>query len=279
MNYRLIILVLCAAVTAGATSAAQAVVTLPAGDIYLDGTLEFLYAEDGSARIDAALYVDSNETFGPGALAEVYAPPGGVTAATGLGFDYAYEGSGNDTLRVAYTISNDTGVAWTGLRFLADVSGDPFDLPIEVASVHGTAVAPGDPQAWGIDDFYTGDLFVSDFLGAGLLDNSNGCGNVACAAEGALQWNLDALAPGERWVITVLLSDAGVTNANRWLEFALHDGSPTGEVLTFSGQAVVVPLPGVAWLFAGLAPLVLARRRVRTRRPPAGARRDHPAVS
>ena len=56
----------CATLLACATGAAHAAVTLPSGDAFLDGTLEFFYADNGSARIDPALYVDSNELFAPG---------------------------------------------------------------------------------------------------------------------------------------------------------------------------------------------------------------------
>ena len=251
----------CATLLACATGAAHAAVTLPSGDAFLDGTLEFLYADSGSARIDPALYVDSNELFAPGALAEVYATPVGAEFATGLVFDYSFSGAGTDTLTVVYGITNQTGLNWTGLRFLADVSGDPFDGLLELASVRGAPLTAADPAAWGIDDFDTGNLYINDILGAGQLDNSDGCGGVACPAEGALQWNLDQLADGQRWVITVQLSDAGLVGSQRWIEFALDDGGPTGEVLSFSGQAMVVPLPAAAWLLLGGVPLLAARRR------------------
>ena len=251
----------CAALLTCVMSVPQAAVTLPSGDSFQDGTLEFLYAANGSARIDPALYVDSNELFGPGALGEVYATPTGAEFATGLVFDYAFSGIGTDTMTITYGITNETGLTWTGLRFLADVSGDPFDSLLELASVRGAPLTPADPVAWGIDDFDTGNLYINDILGAGQLDNSDGCGGVACAAEGALQWNLEQLADGQRWVITVQLSDAGLVGSQRWLEFALDDGGPTGEVLSFSGQAVVVPLPAAAWLLLGGMPLLTVRRR------------------
>jgi len=251
----------CAALLVCMTSAAQSAVTLPSGDSLQDGTFEFLYGEQGSARIDPALYVDSNELFGPGALAEVYATPVGAEFATGLAFDYAYSGVGTDTMTIVYGITNATGLTWTGLRFLADVSGNPFDGLLELASVRGAPLTTADPAAWGIDDFATGNLYINDILGAGQLDNSDGCGGVACAAEGALQWNLDQLADGQRWVITVQLSEAGLVGSQRWLEFALDDGGPTGEVLSFSGQATVVPLPAAAWLLLSAVPLLAVRRR------------------
>lgn len=251
----------CAVLLACVAGAAHAAVTLPSGDFFQDGTLEFLYGDNGSARIDPALYVDSNELFGPGALGEVYAPPTGAEFATGLAFDYSFSGIGTDTMTVVYGITNQTGLTWTGLRFLADVSGNPFDGLLELASVHGAPLTAADPAAWGIDDFDTGNLYITDILGAGQLDNSDGCGGVACAAEGALQWNLDQLADGQRWVVTVQLSEAGLVGSQRWLEFALDDGGPTGDVLSFSGQAVVVPLPAAAWLLLGGVPLLAARRR------------------
>ena len=93
-----------------------------------------------------------------------------------------------------------------------------------------------------------------------------------------MQWQLDVLGQGETWQIDVLLSDIGVTQAQRRLEFALTDGAGVmldpEQTLTYSGIASVssVPLPPSLLLFgAGCA--VLARiSRAGTSR---GRRRAH----
>jgi hypothetical protein len=124
---------------------------------------------------------------------------------------------------------------------------------MELASVHGASGGNGDPARFGIDDFLTGNLFLDDVLNKGELDNSDHCLG-ACESEGALQWNLDALAQGKVWEIDVLLSELGVTQSQRWLEFALTDAGGAvldpQQVLSYSGTAVVVPLPPSLMVFS-----------------------------
>jgi hypothetical protein len=257
-------LVACAAMSF--LSPAQAAVTLPSGDTFLNGTLEFSWASNGSARIDPALYVGGDENF-PTGLDTVYLPPGNVTAGTGLQFDYSIAGMGTDQFSINYRIMNDTGKDWHNLRFIADVSGDPFDPLKEIPSVNWPAAVPGDPDNSGVDDFFAGDLFVVDILNDGDLDGIDHCGGVACEAEGALQWNLAILSDGAFWNIDILLSDAGASLSDRWIAFDLADAAGVvlapAETLMFSGTATTVPVPASVFLVGGALPLVGLFRRAR----------------
>ena len=267
MNFRIFLHVgVCVCAGLMLASTAQSAVTLPFGDTFLNGTLDFQYASSGAARIEPVLYVDSNENFGPGALATVYVPPGNVNAGTGLEFDYSFSGEGSSTLEVVYTVTNHTGLAWTGLRFFADVSGDTFDTLLEIPKVNSGVPAAGDPDNWGVDDFFSGDLFFTDILTNANLDGTDHCGGLACEAEGALQWNLATLNNAQTWMITVLLSDNGAINSNLSLQFELADAFGTAlsplETLSISGQAAVVPLPGGLILLLSVLPaLGFARRK------------------
>lgn len=241
---------------------AHAAIMLPNGDNFLNGTVEFTWGSNGSARIDPALYVGGNTDF-PTGLDTVFLPPSGVAASTGLDFSYSIGGLGTDNAHITYRIANNTSTAWTNLRFIGDVSGDTFDTQMELASAQGAGGGAGDPARFGIDDFINGDLFLNDVLNTGELDNANHCLG-ACQSEGALQWNLDALGQGKVWEIDVLLSELGAIQSQRWLEFALTDAGGTvldpAQVLTYSGTAVVVPLPpsllvfSAALLALGLTP-------------------------
>lgn len=242
----------------------QATVTLPFGDLFLNGTLDFRYATDGSARIDPVLYVDSNENFGAGALASVFAPPDTVAAATGLEYGYSFSGAGSGALDIAYTIGNQTGIAWTGLRFFVDVSGDTFDDLLELPTIETGPGDAGDATGWGVDDFISGDLFLTDILSSAELDGENHCAGIACMAEGGLQWNLDTLPDGQTWLIRVRLSDDGSALGKVALRMQLADAvgaALDGQQLSVSGQAVVVPLPGGLMLLLGALPLLAAGGR------------------
>jgi len=252
----------------GLPAVTQATMTLPFGDIFLNGTLDFHYAADGSARIDPVLYVDSNETFGPGALATVFAPPDTVTGATGLDYTYSVTGVGTDALEMTYAIGNQTGLTWTGLRFFVDVSGDPFDDLLEIPIIEVGSTDSSDPAGWGVDDFLGGDLFLTDILNAAKLDGENHCAGAACAAEGGLEWDLDALPSGKTWLISVRLSDDGSTLGNVALRMQLADGvgaALDGQLLSVSGRAVVVPLPGALLLMLAALPTLVARNRASRR--------------
>jgi hypothetical protein len=248
---------------------AAAAVSLPSGDPFLNGTLDLAYRSSGAVRLDPVLYVDSNENFAPGALATVYAPIDTVEAATGLDFGYSVSGVGSGTVAVSYTVTNTTGLDWTGLRFFAVVAGDPFDALLEIAGQGGSALDDRDPARWGIDDFQAGDLFLNDVLTAATLDATNHCGATACAAEAGLEWHLDTLPDGMTWLVRVLLSEEGVTLGNVALSLTLADaaGDPLVpfETLHVSGTATLVPLPGGLALLAAPVSLLLTMRRRRPR--------------
>ena len=233
------------------SGAANAAIVLPNGDNFLNGTIEFKWASNGSARIDPALYIGGNADF-PTGLDTVFLPPANVAAGTGIDFGYSISGLGTGTARITYRISNNTGTEWRNLRFIGDVSGDIFDTQMELASVKGAGGGAGDPARFGIDDFIQGNLFLDDVLNKGELDNANHCLG-ACESEGALQWNLDALGQGKVWKIDVLLSELGVVQSQRWLEFELTDAGGAvldpRQMLTYSGTATVVPLPPSLLMF------------------------------
>ena len=259
MNIRSSLNALAFLLTALGTSA-QAAVVLPSGDTFLNGTFEFTWGSNGAARIDPALYVGGNAAF-PTGLDQTFVPPDGVIASTGLGFDYLISGFGTGAAHITYRIANHTDTSWHNLRFIGDVSGGTFDVQKELVTAIGAGGGAGEATRFGIDDFFTGDLFLNDVLNNGQLDNTDHCQG-ACEAEGALQWQLDVLGQGETWQIDVLLSDMGATQAQRRLEFALTDGAGVmldpEQALTYSGIASVssVPLPPSLLLFgAGCAAL------------------------
>lgn len=244
------------------SSAAQAAIQLPGGDLFANGTFEFTWGSSGSTRIDPALYVGGNAAF-PSGFDQTFVPPDNVTAATGLGYGYSISDLGTDTARITYRITNNTDTSWHNLRFIGDVSGDTFDTQMEIVNAAGATGTPGEASRFGVDDFFTGDLFLNDVVTLGQLDNANHCAS-ACQAEGALQWDLDVLGQGKVWEIGVSLSQAGVKQSERLLEFTLTDFNGDAlnpaQVLTYSGTATVVPVPGSLLLFsAGLAGLAALR--------------------
>ena len=164
---------------------------------------------------------------------------------------------------MTYAIGNQTGITWTGLRFFVDVSGDPFDDLLEIPVIEVGITDSGDPVGWGADDFVAGDLFLTDILSAAKLDGENHCAGAACAAEGGLQWDLDALPNGQTWLVRVRLSDDGSTLGKVALRMQLANGLGTaldGQVLSVSGSAVVVPLPGALLLMLGALSLLAGNR-------------------
>lgn len=245
-------------------SAVQAALTLPGGDNFQNGTFEFGWGEQGSARIDPALYVGGNTDF-PTGLDTVFLPAGDVSGNTGLTFDYDISGLGTGTIAITYSILNNTATDWHNLRFIGDVSGDTFDTRMEHAAVVGAGGGADDPVRFGIDDFFAGDLFLNDILNQGQLDGVDHCAG-PCEAEGALQWDLAQLGQGQTWVIAILLSDSGEMNSERAIAFTLTDAGgivlDPAQVLSFSGAATVVPLPASQLLLASATlALALWRRR------------------
>lgn len=244
-----------AGLTVAAALPARAGVMLPVGDIDLTGFLDFVFAKSGVGFLDPSYYI-GGPSDAPTGLDTWFSPPTAV-GATGLTYEYGIAGEGTGTMVVTYRLTNTTAQTWANLRFFADVALTGSYVP----GVHWPAPGPGDPDQFGVDDFFSGNLF-DDISNANQLDGTNQCGVGPCEEEAALQWNLASLAPGLIWEVQVGLSDDGTVLGSRHLTAAV--ASDEAQVLTLSGTAQVVPLPPSALLLAsGLAGLAGAARKRR----------------
>lgn len=227
--------------------AVPAAVTLPGGDVYLDGSFVGIgYGATGAAYMSPYLYV--------GELASTESPQS-TGATTNLSYGYSLSGLGSPTFEVTYVLTNDDPVTtFTDLRFIVNVqpdgSGSYNDQATEVPHPWGAA-APGDPSQFQIAT-YDDNLYIQIPTNNGL-DSTDTCGGT-CDVDFGLQWNVPQLAPGEQWMISVALSDDGTSLSSRYLQAISADTANTA--LTFSGSAVVVPLPpAFGLLLAGVAAL------------------------
>ncbi len=214
---------------------AQASVTLPGGDIYLNGAFdEINYGTTGLLYLTPYLYT--------GELSVTESPTTTATT-TDLTYSYAIENLGSSMATVTYRIGNEGSDVFTDLRFIVDAQADgssSFSDSAETVPSPWGAASPGDPDQFQIADF-NDDL--PNTLGANNgLNGSDTCGGT-CDVDFALQWNLAQINPGDVWSIAVGISDDGQTLSTRFLSATSVDTANT--VLTFSGQASVsqVPLP------------------------------------
>jgi hypothetical protein len=181
---------------------------------------------------------------------------------TNLAYSYSFEGSGTSLFSVTYSILNEGVTPFSDLRFMVDVQADGPDVApfLDTALAVWGAPSAGDPDNFQIADFSTlvGGLASSIVTNNGL-NGTDGCSGNACDVDFALQWNLGALQPNETWNIRVGLSDDGSVLSSRYLQAT--SASTANTVLTFSGNAQVVPEPGTyAVLGLGLAFLLGWRR-------------------
>ncbi|MCW5624130.1 MAG: PEP-CTERM sorting domain-containing protein [Burkholderiales bacterium] len=236
---------------------ASAVVTMPGGDVLLDGSFEnIVYGASGNAFVTPLLYV---QTLG------ATLPPPAQVAGTDLTYDYEVGGLGTGRFEIVYTIANTSpGFTFAGLRFMVNVQPDGSASFADTVSESWAAKGAGDPdrrQIVSLEPDLSNALPGTIVSDNGLTDGSNACGATACDADMALQWDLAELQPGEAWIIRVGLADDGSALSTRYLTATSADTA--GTALTFSGTAQLVPEPGTwALLALGLAGVAaLGRRR------------------
>lgn len=238
-----------------AAAPSRALVTLPGGDLLLDGAFdEVAYGATGLAWVSPLLFVgDLGTTRDPQSHALL----------TNLDYQYAVAGLGTPRMSVTYTILNSDPAPFSDLRFMLEVQADGSDSFLDAVQMVWDAPANGDPVAFQVSDFSApgGDLKESA-IANGLLDGTNACAAAPCDVDFALQWSLASLAAGQSWVITVGLSDDGSALSGRLLRADSVDTA--GTHLTLSGVDTVVPEPGSrALVLAGLAILCVVRRHSR----------------
>ncbi|MCK9608337.1 MAG: hypothetical protein M0R33_17975 [Methylomonas sp.] len=233
---------------------AQASVSLPGGDIFLNGAFDELsYGSTGLAYITPFLYT--------GELTVTESPTTTATT-TDLTYSYALNNLGSSMATITYRIGNTGSDAFTDLRFILDAqvdgSGSFSDVGETVPAPWGAALA-GDPDQFQIADF-NDDL--PNTIGANNgLNGSDTCGGT-CDVDFALQWNLAQINPGDIWTIIVGLSDNGQSLSSRSLRATSTDTANTA--LTLSGHANVsqVPLPPTFVLYLlGLGAMSFSKLR------------------
>jgi hypothetical protein len=240
------------ALVIGLSSNVQAAVTLPGGDFFLNGEFdEIHYGQSGLAYLSLYLYT--------GELG-VSESPVISAATTDLSYAYSYSGFGQSLATISYTIGNEGAQSFNDLRFIVKVQADGSPSFIDngrtVPAPWGAA-SVGDPAHFQIADIADG-LNFSIVQNDRLLDN-NQC-NSPCDIDFGLQWNIDKIAPGQAFILTVGLSDNGLALSQRYLVAESVDSPNT--VLTFSGNIAAVPTPAAAGLFAsGLVALALRRKQ------------------
>lgn len=232
---------------------ARAAVTLPGGDSLLNGGFDDInYGATGLAYVTPLLYT--------GDLGVTESPTSTATT-TGLTYDYTVNGLGSSLATIEYVIGNEGPATFTDLRFMVDLQPDgssSFNDEGRIVPDPWPPAEPGDPDQFQIAEFT--ENLAADIVNNNGLNGLDSCGG-SCDLEFALQWNLAQILPGEVWSITVGLSDDGQSLSGHYLQAASVDTADT--VLTFSGQAAVVPLPPALVLFgSALGGLWgLARRR------------------
>lgn len=212
---------------------AMAVVTLPGGDIYLNGEFEQVnYGSSGLGYVTPFLYV--------GDLASTESPAN-TAATTLLSYQYLVSGLGSNQMQIHYSLTNNDPDPFDDLRFIVNVQADGSGSFSDNWFSQWGAKGSGDPDNRQIADFFALDLPASIVANNGL-NNSENCA-LPCDVDMALQWNLDSLLPGQTWSLLIALSDDGSAISSRFLRAASADLGNSSQ-LTFSGTASVVPIPG-----------------------------------
>lgn len=200
------------------------------------------------------------------------APTETVVLNPALSFSYAVSGAGTDLFTITYTITNKNAPAFNNLRLWAFVNpdGDQVDYLDRLGEAWGAKGAkdPVAREALAFTYNPLDNLPSRAIINGGLTDGapSAECTAAAgCDGVFALQWNADALAAGESFVVKIGLSDSGKTLSSRYLTATSVVDPAT--VLTFSGTSEItpaVPEPSqLALLLAGLGALVAVSRRRR----------------
>jgi hypothetical protein len=232
---------------------ANAIITMPKGDVLLNGAfIDLEYGAGGLAYVTPQLYV--------GDLLVTESPD--VTASTtDLSFKYSVAGLGTSLSTISYFIKNEGSSDFTDLRFFVDVQADGNSGFTDFASVIGSNLNSKDPTNYQISDFSVYPL--SDQIAANdILNNTNACGAFVCDADLGLQWDLATLAGQNTWLIQVALSDNGNAISNLYLDAISSTDSSTQ--LSFSGTGqTVVPLPSsVILMFTAILPLFRFRKAI-----------------
>jgi hypothetical protein len=247
---------LLAALAAGPASAA---ISLPGGDVLLDGSFsQATYGLDGRMNITPLLFSSD--------LAQIDSPAA-VVVGTDLSYSYNSAFSlAESVFTLTYTISNDALATdpFNDLRFFVNVraKGQPgFNDSVGAGLPAGT-----DPDSFQVFDGGVAPPVLDRILSAANLNGSTQgtCGAPAtgCFTELALQWNRASLAPGESWQIQLMLvDDPALVTGGRYL--AAQSLGPNGQQL-FMGNPTLVPEPETyALMLAGFGLLSWMRLRRR----------------
>jgi hypothetical protein len=179
-----------------------------------------------------------------------------------LHFSWSYFGSGTGQMLIRYQIDNLSGSeTFNDLRFMAFLNpdGEQATFLDRVSEIWGATDLQGpsrrETQPFTADPF---DTIMARFKTGGNLQDlppPAACvASAGCDATLGLQWNAATLAPQQRLLVTVSLSDNGQSLSSRSLQAAAANAA--GTVLTVSGTMQVLPVPEApAWAMtlAGLA--------------------------
>lgn len=263
-----------AILTAALSTSAQAVVTMPGGDV-LGQTGDFVninYGAGGSGNVfqlNALLYVDE--------VSSTDQISSQLQTFTKLKVDksaFGPTGLGTGLAELDYRVTNVGATPQSTLRFMTvlGVDGNPTTFNESVAETWGakqafdpdrrqTLVWDQDPSH-SLNNLWIGTNGAASPAGSGV---PAACVSPSvCDAFVGLQWDIPVLNPGESFLVRVGLSDDGQHLSSRFLTITADPTGGISNALTFSGTAQVVAVPepsSYAMLLGGLALIAFAWRR------------------
>jgi hypothetical protein len=225
------------------SAAAQAVVSAPTASGSAGELEGMTYGNTGNVfQWQPLLFVNG--------LGSTSDPVSVTTLNSALDYSFGFSGEGTNLFSVRYEIRNNSATnTFQQLRFMlfANTDGEQTAFLDQASETWGAALA-GDPARREVRALDPGNPLGSILNQVKVNNNlSDGAPSAACAAAAGcdatlgLQWNADELAPGERFVVTVGLSDDGQSLSSRFL--TLTSVAAAGTELTVSGTGVVSAVP------------------------------------
>ena len=236
----------------------------PAGAIGAGGAMDNIaYGAAGNVfQLQPMLFVQG--------LGNANDPQSVVGLNAGLQYSFSVAGEGSSLMTIDYVIRNvSASDSFSDLRFMlfSNPDGDSINFLDRVGETWGAADI-GDPTRREAREFVdpSATLLSAFQVNGNLSEGTDAClGGAGCDATVGLQWDAATLAPGERFLIRIGLSDDGQHLSSRFIDVLAVDSPDTSLTLSGVSSVAAVPVP-MSGLLLGSGLLALLRRGRRAAR-------------